>query len=118
MVLQGCKDDYTKTCPGQTDVEYRTEFSMWAIMASSLLVATDIKNMSDAKREVGYFLTAIPTVLAIALQIILNKEIIAVNQDSLGNYSYLCLCTLNFQNIRTSIQGKLVIGLVGGTAVK
>lgn len=52
---QGCKDDDTKTCPGQTDVEYRTEFSMWAIMASSLLVSTDIKNMSDAKKEVGYF---------------------------------------------------------------
>ena len=54
-MLQGCKDDDTKTCPGQTDVEYRTEFSMWAIMASSLLVATDIKNMSDAKKEVSHY---------------------------------------------------------------
>lgn len=55
VVKQGCKLDVTKTCPGQTDVEYRSEFSMWAIMASSLLVATDIKNMSDTKKEVSHF---------------------------------------------------------------
>lgn len=102
MILQGCKDDDTKTCPGQTDTEYRTEFSMWAIMASSLLVATDIKNMSDAKKEVCHFnMTThylyIPT-LPLVLQIILNKEIIALNQDHLGKCICYYLCS--FQIIR------------------
>ena len=39
-------------CPGQTDTEYRTEFSMWSIAASSLIVATDIRNMTDIMKEV------------------------------------------------------------------
>ena len=39
-------------CPGQTDAEYRTEFSMWSIAASSLIVATDIRNMTDIMKEV------------------------------------------------------------------
>ena len=26
-------------CPGMTDIEYRTEFSLWAVAAASMLVA-------------------------------------------------------------------------------
>ena len=45
-------------CPGQTDAEYRTEFSIWSITASNLIVATDIRNMTDIMKEVsvGYSL--------------------------------------------------------------
>ena len=50
---QGCSDNRPlKHCPGQTDTEYRTEFSMWCIMGSSLLIATDIRNMTDVMKEV------------------------------------------------------------------
>ena len=35
-----------------TDTEYRTEFAMWCIMGSSLIVATDIRNMTDIMKEV------------------------------------------------------------------
>ena len=50
-------------CPGQTDIEYMTEFSFFAISGSPLLVATDIRNMTDIMKKV-----------------LLNTEIIAVNQ--------------------------------------
>ena len=43
-------------CPGQIDTEYRTEFSMWCIMGSSLLVAMDVRNMTDIMKEVGQLL--------------------------------------------------------------
>ncbi|WP_250623337.1 glycoside hydrolase family 27 protein [Pinirhizobacter soli] len=52
---------------GMTDVEYQSHFSLWAIMASPLLVGTDIRKIKPD-----------------ALQILLNKEVIAVDQDPLG----------------------------------
>jgi alpha-galactosidase len=50
-----------------TDTEYRTHFGMWAIMAAPLIAGNDVRDMSKATRE-----------------ILLNKEIIAVDQDPLG----------------------------------
>jgi alpha-galactosidase len=47
-------------------MESRTEFSFWSLWASPLIVATDPRNMSEAKRS-----------------IIMNEEVIAINQDSL-----------------------------------
>ncbi|XP_065190875.1 uncharacterized protein LOC135821804 [Sycon ciliatum] len=67
---QGCGiffNEPGKHCPGMTDTEYKTEFIMWCIMASPLLVATDIRNMTDVMKAT-----------------LLNKELIAVNQDKLG----------------------------------
>ena len=52
---------------GMTGVEYRSHFSLWAIMASPLLVGTDIRKIKPD-----------------ALEILLNKEVIAVDQDPLG----------------------------------
>ena len=65
---QGCDPpvDFAH-CPGQTDIEYRTEFSMWCLMAAPLIVATDIRNLTDIMKEVLF-----------------NKEMIAINQDPLG----------------------------------
>jgi len=65
---QGCPtNDSSVThphCPGQTDVEYMTEFSIWAITASPMIVATDVRNMTEIMNEA-----------------LLNDEIIHVNQD-------------------------------------
>mmetsp|Transcript_11772 Transcript_11772/g.14224 ORF Transcript_11772/g.14224 Transcript_11772/m.14224 type:complete len:428 (+) Transcript_11772:68-1351(+) len=47
-------------------VESRTEFTFWSLWASPLIVATDPRNMSSAKKS-----------------IIMNEEVIAINQDSL-----------------------------------
>jgi alpha-galactosidase len=52
---------------GMTDREYRSEFSLWAMMAAPLLAGNDLRVMSPATRET-----------------LMNREIIAVNQDRLG----------------------------------
>ena len=52
---------------GMSDAEYRSHFSLWAMMAAPLIAGNDIANMSDATRA-----------------ILLNKDVIAVDQDALG----------------------------------
>lgn len=52
---------------GMSRDEYRTHFSMWAIFSAPLLAGNDISNMSAETRD-----------------ILLNKEVIAVDQDPLG----------------------------------
>jgi alpha-galactosidase len=52
---------------GMTDTEYRSHFSLWAIMAAPLLIGTDLR-----------------TIKPVALEILLNREVIAVDQDPLG----------------------------------
>lgn len=55
-LFQGCPNgSKLEHCPGQTDAEYRTEFSIWSITASNLLVATDIRNMTDIMKEVSRY---------------------------------------------------------------
>ena len=84
---------------------------MWAMMASPLLVSTNIKNMSDTKREVSLHFKTLHCYICI-LQILMNQEIISVDQDTLGKYIYL-ICVFISNN-----QGKLVRELVDGTVVK
>jgi alpha-galactosidase len=50
-----------------SDDEYRTHMSLWALTAAPLLAGNDIRTMSDTTRS-----------------ILLNKEVIAVDQDPLG----------------------------------
>src|SRR5260370_33574324 len=50
-----------------TATEYRSHFSLWCLLAAPLMAGNDLKNMSP---EVNEILT--------------NKEVIAVDQDSLG----------------------------------
>ena len=52
---------------GMTDVEYRSHFSLWAILAAPLIAGNDLRDM---RPEIHDILT--------------NKEVIAVNQDALG----------------------------------
>lgn len=53
---------------GMTDTEYRSHFSLWAMLAAPLMAGNDLRNMRPEIRE-----------------ILANKEVIAVNQDPLGN---------------------------------
>jgi alpha-galactosidase len=50
-----------------TDDEYRTHMSLWALVAAPLLAGNDVRNMSAATKA-----------------ILLNKEVIAIDQDPLG----------------------------------
>jgi alpha-galactosidase len=52
---------------GMTDTEYRTHFSLWAMMAAPLLMGNDLRNPSAA-----------------TLAILRNRDIIAIDQDRLG----------------------------------
>ena len=52
-------------CPGMSDDEYRTEFSLWSLTQSPLIVATDVRNMT-----------------AVMAQALLNKEILDIHQST------------------------------------
>lgn len=52
---------------GCTDEQYKSHFALWCMMASPLLCGNDIRNMDDATSR-----------------ILLNKDLIAINQDLLG----------------------------------
>jgi alpha-galactosidase len=52
---------------GMSDAEYRSHFSLWSMLAAPLIAGNDLRNM---RPEVQDILT--------------NKEVIAVDQDSLG----------------------------------
>ena len=49
---------------GCTDTEYKTHFSLWALLNSPLMIGCDIRNMNDSTKK-----------------ILMNKEAIAINQD-------------------------------------
>jgi alpha-galactosidase len=59
---------------GMTNDEYKAHMSLWAVMAAPLIAGNDIRAMEDtSSREVRD-----------TRAILMNKEVIAVDQDSLG----------------------------------
>lgn len=52
---------------GMTNDEYKTQMSLWSILAAPLLAGNDLTHMSDATRN-----------------ILMNRDVIAVDQDPLG----------------------------------
>ncbi len=56
---------------GMTDTEYRSHFSLWAILAAPLIAGNDLRDM---RPEIHDILT--------------NKEVIAVDQDALGQQAW------------------------------
>jgi alpha-galactosidase len=60
----GCVDNSTAHCPGQSDDEYITTFSIWSIVSSPLYISSDIR-----------FMTPLMT------KVLLNEEVIAIDQD-------------------------------------
>ncbi len=52
---------------GMTNDEYRTHMSLWALLAAPLLAGNDLRTMSEQTKS-----------------ILLNRDVIAVNQDPLG----------------------------------
>jgi alpha-galactosidase len=58
---------------GMTDTEYRSHFSLWSMMAAPLIAGNDLRAMMDT--------TARSRAIR---EILLNTDVIAVNQDSLG----------------------------------
>jgi alpha-galactosidase len=52
---------------GMTDTDYRTHMSLWSMLAAPLLAGNDLRSMSPS-----------------TLDILTNREVIAIDQDSLG----------------------------------
>ncbi len=52
---------------GCTDTEYRSQMSLWCLMAAPLMITCDVRNMNAVTKE-----------------ILSNKELIAIDQDRLG----------------------------------
>ncbi|MDR0893167.1 MAG: glycoside hydrolase family 27 protein [Mediterranea sp.] len=52
---------------GQTESEDRAHFTMWCMLAAPLILGNDVRQMSQATKD-----------------IILNREVIAIDQDTLG----------------------------------
>ncbi|RST30615.1 glycoside hydrolase family 27 protein [Sphingomonas ginkgonis] len=52
---------------GMSDAEYRSHFSLWAMMAAPLIAGNDVARMTPSTRE-----------------ILLNRDVIAVDQDAAG----------------------------------
>ena len=59
---------------GMSESEDRAHFTMWCMMASPLILGNDLRNMSEATRN-----------------ILLNKEMIAIDQDPLGVQGWHCM---------------------------
>lgn len=85
-----------------TDAEYRTHMSLWALSAAPLLAGNDIRNMSDATKA-----------------ILLNKEVIAVDQDPLGKQA-TPVRNGEFETwVKPLVDGSVAVGVVNygsGTA--
>ena len=66
-----------------TSIEYHTEFSMWAISASPLVVTTPIMNCTAAqsKADGGAPVTCRGWISELQRSILLNSEVLAINQD-------------------------------------
>lgn len=78
-----------------TTDEYRTHMSLWALTAAPLLAGNDIRTMSDATKS-----------------ILLNKEVIAVDQDPLGKQA----SPVRKGNLETWVKplsdGSIAVGIV------
>ncbi len=59
---------------GMTHTEYQTHFGLWAMLSAPLIAGNDVRNMSPTTRE-----------------ILLNKEVIAIDQDPLGRAAHRVL---------------------------
>ncbi len=71
MLIVGLNNTGNIKGGGCNDIEYRTQMSMWCMMAAPLMMGCDIRHMNEATRT-----------------ILLNKDVIAVDQDTLGKQGY------------------------------
>ncbi len=56
---------------GCTDAEYRSHFALWCLLASPLMIGCDVRNTNDFTHN-----------------LLLNRDLIAINQDPLGRQGY------------------------------
>ena len=72
---------------GCNDIEYESQFNLWVMLSAPLIVNFDIRKMNDATRK-----------------ILLNKEVIAINQDSLGKQANTLFVSNDVQVLRKDLK--------------
>ena len=79
-----------------TDEEYRTHMSLWALVAAPLLAGNDVRSMSEVTKA-----------------ILLNKEVIAVDQDPLGKQATPVKVGANLERwMKPMADGSVAVGVV------
>ncbi len=71
MLIVGMNGEGNVGMGGCTNEEYRLHFSLWAMLNSPLMIGCDIRNMTPETKE-----------------ILLNKAVIAINQDVAGRQPF------------------------------
>lgn len=89
-------EKYIGTLGTCTDVDYRTHFSLWAMMNSPLMIGCDIRKMSDVTKET-----------------LTNADVIAINQDieCRGPYVIKHHDDMAFTLVKPLSNGDLAIGM-------
>lgn len=67
MLVVGMHEQNDWMGPGMTDIEYRTNFAIWCVVAAPLLIGADPNHLDS-----------------VALDILKNPRLIAINQDPLA----------------------------------
>lgn len=73
---------------GCSDTEYQSQMSLWCMMASPLAMSNDLRSLNDETRR-----------------ILLNKEIIAIDQDPLGKAAERVVKTDDYQVFLRPLSG-------------
>ena len=73
MLVVGMHGNGNVALGGCSDEEYRTHFSLWAMLNSPLLIGCNVREMSNETKE-----------------ILLNKEVIRINQDPACRQPFIC----------------------------
>lgn len=71
MLIVGMNGNGNVGISGCTEEEYRLHFSLWALLNSPLMIGCDIRDMSEETKN-----------------ILMNKEVIAINQDPAGRQPF------------------------------
>jgi alpha-galactosidase len=62
---------YASSQGGMTEIEYRTHFALWCMLAAPLMIGCDVRNMTPATK-----------------QLLTHKGLIAINQDPMGRQGW------------------------------
>lgn len=95
MLVVGLKNSGFIKGGGCTDTEYSTQMTMWSMFSAPLLIGCDVRNMSESTKK-----------------ILLNKEIIALDQDPLGKQAIRMFRSNGLEAWKKPLSGnKLAIAL-------
>ena len=88
MLVVGLKNTGNVKGGGCNEIEYRTQMSMWCMMAAPLMIGCDIRRMDASTKT-----------------ILLNKDIISIDQDTLGKQGFRVFRNDGFEVFKKPLMG-------------